>query len=104
MHLTKQWLVAAALLGISGGVAAQTYPNRPIRFIVPYVAGGAGDIFARVVGQKLGDAFHQQVVIDNRPGANGIIGTDMLAKSPPEHAAPGRMTADRVPTSETTFT
>ncbi|MEQ1774039.1 MAG: tripartite tricarboxylate transporter substrate binding protein [Burkholderiales bacterium] len=72
------WLIAA------GVAAAQPYPNRPIRFIVPYVAGGAGDIFARVIGQKLGDAFSQQVVIDNRPGANGIIGTDMVAKAQPD--------------------
>lgn len=84
MHLSTRWIVATVLLSISGTAAAQSYPSRPIRFIVPYVAGGAGDIFARVIGQKLGDAFHQQVVIDNRPGANGIIGTDMLAKSPPD--------------------
>jgi tripartite-type tricarboxylate transporter receptor subunit TctC len=64
--------------------SGQGFPNRPIRFIVPYVAGGAGDIFARVIGAKLGDAFGQQVVIDNRPGANGIIGTDMVAKAAPD--------------------
>ncbi len=77
--------ICAAVLLASGSVAnAQTYPNRPIRFIVPYVAGGAGDIFARVIGAKLGEAFSQQVVIDNRPGANGIIGTDMVAKAAPD--------------------
>lgn len=84
MHLFSRWIAGVALLGIAGSAVAQTYPNRPIRFIVPYVAGGAGDIFARVVGAKLGEAFHQQVVIDNRPGANGIIGTDMVAKAPPD--------------------
>jgi len=67
-----------------GAVFAQNYPSRPIRFIVPYAPGGAGDIFARVIGQKLGEAFGQQVVVDNRPGANGIIGTDMVAKAPPD--------------------
>jgi tripartite-type tricarboxylate transporter receptor subunit TctC len=65
-------------------VWAQPYPNRPIRFIVPYAPGGAGDIFARVIGAKLGEAFGQQVVVDNRPGANAIIGTDMVAKAPPD--------------------
>lgn len=63
---------------------AQHYPNRPIRFIVPYAPGGAGDIFARVIGAKLSEAFGQQVVVDNRPGANAIIGTDMVAKAPPD--------------------
>lgn len=67
-----------------GAVFAQNYPSRPLRFIVPYAPGGAGDIFARVIGQKLGEAFAQQVVVDNRPGANGIIGTDMVAKAPPD--------------------
>jgi len=88
MHKSKQIVVGILLLSVTGVAAAQvttqTYPNRAIRFIVPYVAGGAGDIFARTIGQKLGDAFHQQVVIDNRPGANGIIGTDMVAKAPPD--------------------
>src|SRR5262245_52926446 len=86
--MPKQIMLGALLLSTAAVAAAQsaaqTYPHRPIRFIVPYVAGGAGDIFARVIGQKLGDAFHQQVVIDNRPGANGIIGTDMVAKAPPD--------------------
>jgi tripartite-type tricarboxylate transporter receptor subunit TctC len=78
-------MVCAALLFAGANSAlAQTYPNRPIRFIVPYAAGGSGDIFARVIGQKLGEAFNQQVVIDNRPGANAIIGTDMVAKAPPD--------------------
>lgn len=78
-------IAAGILLFAVGNIGmAQSFPNRPIRFIVPYVAGGAGDIFARVVGQKLSDALGQQVVIDNRPGANGIIGTDMVAKAPPD--------------------
>jgi tripartite-type tricarboxylate transporter receptor subunit TctC len=77
-------LLVPATLVAAAQAAAQTYPSRPIRFIVPYVAGGAGDIFARTIGQKLGEAFIQQVVVDNRPGANGIIGTDMVAKAPPD--------------------
>ena len=63
---------------------AQKYPDKPIRFIVPYIAGGAGDIFARTLGQKFYESMGQTVIIDNRPGANGIIGTDLVAKSPPD--------------------
>lgn len=84
MDCSKQALCIALLLASVGSALAQTYPNRPIRFVVPYAAGGAGDIFARVIGAKLGEAFNQQVVIDNRPGANAIIGTDMVAKAPPD--------------------
>lgn len=79
--------VAAAVLSIAAiqGVAlAQSYPARPIRLIVPYAIGGNGDILGRIVGQKLSDAFGKQVVIDNRPGANGIIGTDLCAKAAPD--------------------
>lgn len=61
---------------------AQAYPTKPVQFIVPYAAGGAGDIFARTVAQKLTPVFGQQVVVVNRPGANGIIGTEQVAKSP----------------------
>ena len=76
--------VGVGLWVASSMVVAQTYPSRPIRFICPYPAGGAGDIFARVIGAKMSEAFGQQVVIDNRPGANAIIGTDMVAKAAPD--------------------
>jgi tripartite-type tricarboxylate transporter receptor subunit TctC len=72
-------LAAAAATG-SGPV----YPMRPVRFICPYVAGGAGDIFTRTIAQKLTEALGQSVVVDNRPGANGGIGTDLVAKSAPD--------------------
>jgi tripartite-type tricarboxylate transporter receptor subunit TctC len=72
----------ACLCAATGPLCAQNYPARPIRFIVPYVAGGAGDIFARTIGQKYYEAMGQTVVVDNRPGANGIIGSDLVAKSP----------------------
>jgi tripartite-type tricarboxylate transporter receptor subunit TctC len=62
----------------------QAYPNRPVRFICPYVAGGAGDIFSRTIAQKLTEALGQAVVVDNRPGANGGIGTDLVAKAAPD--------------------
>jgi len=60
------------------------YPNRPVRFICPYVPGGAGDIFSRTIAQKLTEALGQPVVVDNRPGANGGIGTDLVAKAAPD--------------------
>ena len=63
---------------------SQPYPARPVRFICPYVAGGAGDIFSRTIAQKLTDALGQSVIVDNRPGANGGIGTALVAKATPD--------------------
>jgi tripartite-type tricarboxylate transporter receptor subunit TctC len=63
---------------------AQTYPNRPIKIIVPYAAGGAVDIVARVIGQPLAEALKQPVIVDNRPGASANIGMEMVAKAPPD--------------------
>jgi len=65
-------------------VAAAEYPLRPIRLIVPFPPGGSTDLVARVMGQKMGDAWGQQVVVDNRPGANGMIGADLVAKANPD--------------------
>jgi tripartite-type tricarboxylate transporter receptor subunit TctC len=76
--------IAAALACAFTGAAAQNYPAKPSRFIVPYVPGGGTDTLARLVGQKLSESLGQSVVIDNRPGAGGVIGTDIVAKSPPD--------------------
>ena len=65
-------------------VFAQGYPAKPVRLVVPYPAGGVNDIIARVLAQKLGEALGQQMVIDNRPGAGGNLGTDHVAKSAPD--------------------
>ena len=65
-----------------GGAYAQNYPSRPIRLVVPYPPGGPLDIMARAIGQKLTEAWNQPVVVDNRPGAGGNIGADLVAKSP----------------------
>src|SRR5262245_34627861 len=72
--------VSCALLAPLAG--AQDYPVRPVRFIVPYAAGGSSDIIARIYGQRLSETLGQTFVVDNRPGAGGTIGTDILAKSP----------------------
>ena len=75
-------LFATALPAIDA--AAQPYPNKPIRLIVPFTPGGTTDILGRMVGQKLSEAVGVQVVIDNRPGAGASIGTDLAAKSAPD--------------------
>jgi tripartite-type tricarboxylate transporter receptor subunit TctC len=72
----------AALFCVTASFAAETYPERPIRVIVPYTAGGSADVFARAVGQKLNEAWNQQIVIDNRPGAGGVLGTETAAAAP----------------------
>ncbi len=66
----------------AGGAAAQTYPAKPVRIVVPQTPGGASDLLARVVGQKLSERWGQPVVVENRAGAGGNVGTDHVAKSP----------------------
>lgn len=75
-------VVAAA----AGAAVAQpsTYPDRPLRFIVPFTPGGSNDIFGRIIGQRLGEAMGQPVLIDNRPGAGGLLGAGIVAKAPPD--------------------
>ena len=78
-------LVAALLLGSSAGAAlAQAWPSRTIRLIVPFPPGGGNDVIARVVAQKLGERLGQSVVVENRAGANGIVGLQALMQSPPD--------------------
>lgn len=75
------FLVLASMLGCASATA-QSYPSRPIRLVVPYPPGGPLDIMARAIGQKLTEAWSQPVVVDNRAGAGGNIGADLVAKSP----------------------
>jgi tripartite-type tricarboxylate transporter receptor subunit TctC len=66
------------------GASAQPYPSRPIRLVVPFAAGGPADFLGRVIGQKLGEVLGQQIVIENRPGANTIIGAQAVARAEPD--------------------
>jgi tripartite-type tricarboxylate transporter receptor subunit TctC len=81
----RQWMLCAALVAAaSAPAAAQEYPVRPIRIVVAYTPAGATDILARAVGQKMSENWGQPVIIDNRPGAAGNIGTEIAAKSAPD--------------------
>ena len=75
-------LAGALLLAASCGAAAQAYPAKPIRFIVPFAPGGSADILARTLSQKLPELLGQAVVIDNRGGAGGSVGAEIAAKAP----------------------
>ena len=78
-------LAAIALFALTAVAArGDTFPSRPIRIVVPFAAGGATDLIARVVGQKLTESMGQAVVVENRPGASGMIGADLVAKAPPD--------------------
>lgn len=75
--------LAACIAAVSAQAATtEKYPNRPVRFIVPFTAGSATDVVARTVGQNLSEALGQPIVVDNRAGANGTIGAELAAKSP----------------------
>src|SRR5258706_4508751 len=84
MGMTSRFIAALALNALAGAVFAQGYPNKTIRMIVPFAAGGPTDIIARTVGQKLTESWGQPVVIDNRGGGGGNIGSDILAKATPD--------------------
>jgi len=83
-HTRVLALVAAVLAAVIAPASAQPYPAKPVRMIVPFAPGGTTDVLARLVAQRLSDATGQAFPVDNRPGANGNIGTDLAAKSPPD--------------------
>jgi tripartite-type tricarboxylate transporter receptor subunit TctC len=79
-----RFLFAVVALLCASAAQAQAWPSRPIKYIVPFAAGGTTDILGRMLGAKLSEALGQPVVVENRPGAAGALGVEMLAKSPPD--------------------
>jgi tripartite-type tricarboxylate transporter receptor subunit TctC len=83
MHTLRLTALLLAAL-ICGSVPAQQYPARTIRFVSPFPPGGGNDTLSRLIGDKLSEQMGQRIIVDNRPGANTILGTEILAKSPPD--------------------
>jgi tripartite-type tricarboxylate transporter receptor subunit TctC len=83
-YLFRALAAFAVLLTCADGALAQGWPNRPIRMLVPYTPGGYTDLMARLVGQKISEALGQPIIFENKPGANAIIGTDVVAKAAPD--------------------
>ena len=77
-------LLIAMLLSVAASAFAQAYPSRPVRLVVPCAPGGSADLVARLIGQKLGESWGQQVVVENKGGGSGMIGNDFVAKSAPD--------------------
>ncbi len=80
-HIFRPLIILAVLLSVASSAIAQNYPTKPVRLIIPYAGGGSADYTGRLVAQKLSQALGQQVLPDNRPGANGNIGTELAAKA-----------------------
>jgi tripartite-type tricarboxylate transporter receptor subunit TctC len=76
--------IAVALAALLSPAQAQQFPTKPIRIVVPFPPGGFSDVFSRIIGKNINDSWGQQVVVDNRPGAGGNIGADIVAKAPPD--------------------
>ena len=84
MRILQRTLVALLLAVCAGGVSAQAWPSKPVRFVVPYPPGGSNDVLTRITAQAMAPGLGQQIVIDNRGGAGGMIGADHVAKSVPD--------------------
>ena len=82
--MNHKYLFLLVFLFAAGLAQAQNYPSKPVRLIVPFAAGGSTDVIARILAPKLSEVWGQQVIVDNRPGGNTVIGTDIVAKSPPD--------------------
>ena len=83
-YISPAVVIAVAAGFFATAALAQSYPSKPVRMIIPFSAGGAADVPGRIVMQKLGEALHQQVIVDNRPGAGSTIGADVASKSAPD--------------------
>ena len=84
MKTTFRILIALTMAAAACGAQAQDWPNKPVRVVVPFAAGGSTDVAARLVAEYLSRAFGQQVYVENRTGANGVIGIEAVAKSDPD--------------------
>jgi tripartite-type tricarboxylate transporter receptor subunit TctC len=84
MPVSRLFLILSTFACVSAGAQTQTFPSKPIRIIVAFPPGGGTDIVARMIAPKMAEALGQQVVVDNRAGAQGIVGTEIAAKSPPD--------------------
>src|SRR5262245_25507441 len=82
--MSRLFLAALTALAFAAPASAQTYPSRPVTLVVPFPPGGSTSIVARIVADKMSEALGQSIVIDNRGGAGGTIGTRAVAKSPPD--------------------
>ena len=82
--MSRRLLISLLLCVVPGTTLAQHYPNRAARMIVPWTAGGTADLMARIASQKFAESLGQQFMVDNRPGAGGLIGTEMAAKAAPD--------------------
>src|SRR6185436_17530145 len=84
MRMARVALIVILLAGAGAALAQQDYPSRPLRMVIPWPPGQATDLAGRIVAHKLTELLNRQVVSDNRPGAGGMIGTDLVAKAPPD--------------------
>jgi tripartite-type tricarboxylate transporter receptor subunit TctC len=101
--MTRRLLLALALAAVPALAVAQTWPSKPIHVIVPFPPGGPTDVLGRLLGQSLGEAFGQQVIVDNKTGAAGNIGVDQIAKAPPDGYTIGVVPAGNIAVNPTLF-
>jgi tripartite-type tricarboxylate transporter receptor subunit TctC len=81
---TRLGLMLAAVVAFASPSGAQSWPNKPVKIVVPFGPGGPADVYARILAQELTGVFGQQFIVDDKPGAGAVIGTDIAAKSPPD--------------------
>ncbi len=101
-------IIAAAWVAMATGAAAQGYPNKPVKMIVPWPAGGVADVAARTIAEEMRATLDQPVVVDNRPGASGKIGTELVARSPADgytilYTNPSNHTAPTIANKDVNF-